>query len=94
MKLDGLRQLVKEELKRALSEERLKDQVPTEPGKYKIEYTVDKESGTVIIHLKYLLGIFSADIGVIDNVSVNVPRYLGAEETVMVPAAGEVDGIV
>jgi len=45
MKLDGLRQLVKEELKRALSEERLKDQVPTEPGKYKIEYTVDKESG-------------------------------------------------
>jgi hypothetical protein len=45
MKLEGLKQLVKEELKRALSEERLKDQVPTEPGKYKIEYTVDNGSG-------------------------------------------------
>jgi len=45
MKLDGLKKLVKEELKRALSEERLKDQVPTEPGKYKIEYTTDDGSG-------------------------------------------------
>jgi hypothetical protein len=45
MKLDGLKQLVKEELKRALSEEVLKDQVPTEPGKYKIEYTTDNGSG-------------------------------------------------
>jgi hypothetical protein len=45
MKLDNLKQLIKEELKRALSEERLKDQVPTEPGKYKIEYTTDDGSG-------------------------------------------------
>lgn len=45
MKLDNLKQLVKEEIKRALSEERLKDQVPTEPGKYKIEYTIDNGSG-------------------------------------------------
>ena len=45
MKLEGLKELVKEELKRALSEGRLKDQVPTEPGKYKIEYTVDDGSG-------------------------------------------------
>jgi hypothetical protein len=41
MKLDGLKQLVKEELKRALNEE-LKDQIPTEPGKYKVEYTTDR----------------------------------------------------
>ena len=45
MKLESLKQLVKEELKRALSEERLKDRVPTEPGKYKIEYTVDNGDG-------------------------------------------------
>jgi hypothetical protein len=45
MKLDNLKQLVKEELKRALSEGMTKDQVPTEPGKYKIEYTVDNGSG-------------------------------------------------
>jgi hypothetical protein len=45
MKLDGLKQLVKEELKRALSEERLKDQAPTEPGKYKVKYTIDNGSG-------------------------------------------------
>jgi len=45
MKLDGLKQLVKEELKRALNEEKLKDQVPTEPGKYKIEYTTDDGTG-------------------------------------------------
>lgn len=44
MKLDGLKQLVKEELKRALNEE-LKDQIPTEPGKYKVEYTTDEGSG-------------------------------------------------
>jgi hypothetical protein len=44
MKLDGLKQLVKEELKRALNEE-LKDQFPTEPGKYKVEYTTDGGSG-------------------------------------------------
>jgi hypothetical protein len=44
MKLDGLKQLVKEELKRALNEE-LKDQFPTEPGKYKVEYTIDGGSG-------------------------------------------------
>jgi hypothetical protein len=44
MKLDGLKQLVKEELKRALNEE-LKDQSPTEPGKYKVEYTIDGGSG-------------------------------------------------
>lgn len=41
MKLDSLKELVKEELKRALSEE-LKDQSPTEPGKYKVEYTTDR----------------------------------------------------
>jgi len=45
MKLEGLKQLVKEELKRALSEERLQNQVPTKPGKYKIEYTTDNGSG-------------------------------------------------
>jgi archaellum component FlaC len=45
MKLDNLKQLVKEELKRALNEEELKDQVPTEPGKYKIEYTTDDGTG-------------------------------------------------
>lgn len=45
MKLEGLKELVKEELKRALSEERLKDQVPSVPGKYKIEYTTDGGSG-------------------------------------------------
>ena len=44
MKLDNLKQLIKEELKRALSEE-LKDQIPTEPGKYKVEYTIDDGSG-------------------------------------------------
>jgi hypothetical protein len=44
MKLDGLKQLVKEELKRALNEE-LKDQAPTEPGKYKVKYTTDNGSG-------------------------------------------------
>jgi hypothetical protein len=45
MKLEGLKELVKKELKRALNEEGLKDQVPTEPGKYKIEYTTDNGSG-------------------------------------------------
>ena len=45
MKLDNLKQLVKEELKRALNEEGLRDQVPTEPGKYKIEYTIDNGDG-------------------------------------------------
>jgi hypothetical protein len=44
MKLDNLKQLVKEELKRALNEE-LKDQIPTEPGKYKVSYTTDQGSG-------------------------------------------------
>jgi hypothetical protein len=45
MKLDGLKQIVKEELKRALSEDRLKDQIPSQPGKYKIEYTVENGDG-------------------------------------------------
>ena len=45
MKLDNLKELVKEELKRALSEGMTKDQIPTKPGKYKIEYTVDRGSG-------------------------------------------------
>jgi len=45
MKLEGLKQLVKEELKRALSEERLQNQVPTKPGKYKVSYTTDQGSG-------------------------------------------------
>jgi hypothetical protein len=44
MKLDNLKQLVKEELKRALSED-LKNQSPTEPGKYKVKYTIDNGSG-------------------------------------------------
>jgi hypothetical protein len=44
MKLDNLKELVKEELKRALSEE-LKNQAPTEPGKYKVKYTIDNGSG-------------------------------------------------
>jgi hypothetical protein len=44
MKLEGLKELVKEELKRALSEE-LKNQAPTEPGKYKVKYTIDNGSG-------------------------------------------------
>ena len=45
MKLDNLKQLVKEEIKHALNEEKLKDQIPTEPRKYKIEYTIDNGIG-------------------------------------------------
>ena len=45
MKLNNLKELVKEELKRALSEGMTKDQIPTESGKYKIEYTIDNGSG-------------------------------------------------
>ena len=48
MKLNGLRQLVKEEIKKVLSEntEDVKGKLPTKPGKYKIEYiTADDEDG-------------------------------------------------
>ena len=44
MKLNNLKQLIKEEIKRTLSEE-LKNQVPTKPGKYKVKYTIDNGSG-------------------------------------------------
>ena len=44
MKLEGLKKLIKEELKRTLNEE-LKNQAPTEPGKYKVKYTTDNGSG-------------------------------------------------
>lgn len=45
MKLNNLKQLVKEEIKHALNEEKLKDQIPTEPRRYKIEYTIDNGTG-------------------------------------------------
>jgi hypothetical protein len=44
MKLNNLKQLIKEEIIRTLSEE-LKNQAPTEPGKYKVKYTIDGGSG-------------------------------------------------
>ena len=47
MKLDSLRQLVKEEIKKVLSEntEDVKGQLPTEPGRYQIDYIVADEDG-------------------------------------------------
>jgi hypothetical protein len=41
MKLNNLRQLVKEELNSALN----KDKIPTEPGDYKIKYTTERGEG-------------------------------------------------
>ena len=47
MKLNGLRQLVKEEIKKVLSEntEDVKGKLPTKPGRYQIDYIVADEDG-------------------------------------------------
>ena len=48
MKKSDLKELIREEIKKVLSEntENVKDQLPTEPGKYKVEYiTADTDGG-------------------------------------------------
>jgi len=72
MKLDGLKQLVKEEIKKVLSEntEDVKGKLPTEPGKYKIEYvTADDEDGGPDSEGKDEVNISQNDINMNQNVS-------------------------
>ena len=45
MKLNNLRQLIKEELKRTLSENTDVKESPLEPGKYEVSYVVEERGG-------------------------------------------------
>ena len=47
MKKSDLKELIREEIRKALSEDsqNIKDQLPTEPGKYKVEYIVADSDG-------------------------------------------------
>jgi len=51
MKKSDLKELIREEIKKVLSEntEDVKDQLPTEPGKYKVEYiTADTDESAIV----------------------------------------------